>query len=37
MAAGYATRLYPLTQDTPKSLLPVQRAVPFWNRQNDKD
>lgn len=24
LAAGYATRLYPLTQDTPKPLLPIQ-------------
>lgn len=24
LAAGYATRLYPLTLDTPKPLLPVQ-------------
>ena len=23
LAAGYATRLYPLTKDTPKALLPV--------------
>ncbi|MBI4342145.1 MAG: nucleotidyltransferase family protein [Candidatus Omnitrophica bacterium] len=27
LAAGYATRLYPLTQDRPKALLPLGRSV----------
>ena len=27
LAAGYATRLYPLTKDTPKALLPLGRGV----------
>ena len=27
LAAGYATRLYPLTQDKPKALLPLGRGV----------
>ena len=27
LSAGYATRLYPLTQDTPKALLPLGRGV----------
>ena len=27
LAAGYATRLYPLTKDRPKALLPLGRGV----------
>lgn len=31
LAAGYATRLYPLTIDRPKALLPIERDKPIIN------